>query len=300
MTGPAISVTGLRKTYGALRAVDGLDLEVSAGECVALLGPNGAGKTTTTEILEGYRHADGGEVRVLGEDPARAGRDWRARLGIVLQSSRDLGDVTVREAVSHFARYFPTPRDPEDVIAITGLAAKADDRAGRLSGGQRRRLDVALGIVGGPEVLFLDEPTTGFDPAARRDFWGLIEALQQDGTTILLTTHYLEEAERLADRVAVIASGRIIAQGTPATLGGRDDGAATVSWQEGGVTRSEATPTPTAFVTALAARLGSGNGEVPGLEVRRPGLEDVYLDLIGQHDDGQHDGRQHEPQGGAA
>lgn len=295
MTGPAISVTGLRKTYGALRAVDGLDLEVSAGECVALLGPNGAGKTTTTEILEGYRHADGGEVRVLGEDPARAGRDWRTRLGIVLQSSRDLGDVTVREAVSHFARYFPAPRDPEDVIAITGLAAKADDRAGRLSGGQRRRLDVALGIVGGPELLFLDEPTTGFDPAARRDFWGLIETLQQDGTTILLTTHYLEEAERLADRVAVIASGRIIAQGTPATLGGRDNGVATVSWQEGGVPRSETTPTPTAFVAALTARLGVGSGEVPGLEVRRPGLEDVYLDLIGQHDGGQH-----EPQGGAA
>lgn len=289
MSSPAISVTGLRKTYGSLHAVDGLDLEVSAGECVALLGPNGAGKTTTTEILEGYRHADGGEVRVLGEDPARAGRDWRTRLGIVLQSSRDLGDVTVREAVSHFARYFPTPRDPEDVIAITGLAAKADDRAGRLSGGQRRRLDVALGIVGRPELLFLDEPTTGFDPAARRDFWGLIETLQQDGTTILLTTHYLEEAERLADRVAVIASGRIIAQGTPATLGGRDNGTATVSWQEGGVLRSETTPTPTAFVAALAARLGVGSGEVPGLEVRRPGLEDVYLDLIGQHDGGQHD-----------
>lgn len=286
MPDPAISVMGLRKTYGALHAVDGLDLEVAAGECVALLGPNGAGKTTTTEILEGYRHADGGEVRVLGEDPARAGRDWRARLGIVLQSSRDLGDVTVREAVSHFARYFPTPRDPEDIIAITGLSAKADDRAGRLSGGQRRRLDVALGIVGGPELLFLDEPTTGFDPAARRDFWGLIETLQQDGTTILLTTHYLEEAERLADRVAVIASGRIIAQGTPATLGGRDNGVATVSWQEGGVPRSEMTPIPTAFVAALTARLGVGSGEVPGLEVRRPGPEDVYLDLIGQHDGG--------------
>jgi ABC-2 type transport system ATP-binding protein len=284
LSSPAISVTGLRKTYGTLHAVDGLDLEVSAGECVALLGPNGAGKTTTTEILEGYRHADGGEVRVLGEDPARADRAWRARLGIVLQSSRDLGDVTVREAVTHFARYFPSPRDPDDVIAITGLSAKAHDRAGRLSGGQRRRLDVALGIVGGPELLFLDEPTTGFDPAARRDFWGLIETLQHDGTTILLTTHYLEEAERLADRVAVIASGRIIAQGTPATLGGRDNGTATVSWQEAGTTRSETTPTPTAFIAALAARLDIGSGEITGLEVRRPGLEDVYLDLIGQHE----------------
>jgi ABC-2 type transport system ATP-binding protein len=276
----AIEVAGLRKTYGSLAAVDGVDLTVARGECVALLGPNGAGKTTTTEILEGYRHADAGTVRVLGEDPARGGRAWRARLGIVLQTSRDLGDLSVREIVTHFARYFPAPRDPEEVIAVTGLAEKADARAGRLSGGQRRRLDVALGIVGDPELLFLDEPTTGFDPAARREFWGLIETLKHNGTTILLTTHYLEEAERLADRVAVIAAGRIIAEGTPATLGGRDGAVATVRWTEGGVARSEETHAPTAFVASLAARLGGPDGEVPGLEVVRPDLEDVYLSLI--------------------
>ena len=276
----AIEVAGLRKTYGSLAAVDDVDLSVARGECVALLGPNGAGKTTTTEILEGYRHADAGTVRVLGEDPARAGRAWRARLGIVLQSNRDLGDLTVREIVTHFARYFPAPRDPEDVITVTGLAEKADARAGRLSGGQRRRLDVALGIVGDPELLFLDEPTTGFDPAARREFWGLIETLKHNGTTILLTTHYLEEAERLADRVAVIAAGRIIAEGTPATLGGRDGARATVRWVENGAERSEETDAPTAFVAALAARLAGPDGEVPGLEVGRPDLEDVYLELI--------------------
>jgi ABC-2 type transport system ATP-binding protein len=276
----AIEVAGLRKTYGSLAAVDGVDLTVARGECVALLGPNGAGKTTTTEILEGYRHADAGTVRVLGEDPARAGRAWRARLGIVLQTSRDLGDLSVREIVTHFARYFPAPREPEEVIAVTGLTEKADARAGRLSGGQRRRLDVALGIVGDPELLFLDEPTTGFDPAARREFWGLIETLQHNGTTILLTTHYLEEAERLADRVAVIADGRIIAEGTPATLGGRDGAVATVRWTEGGAARSEETDAPTALVASLAARLAGPDGEVPGLEVVRPDLEDVYLSLI--------------------
>jgi len=277
MPASAVEVQGLRKTYGSLRAVDGLDLTVTAGECVALLGPNGAGKTTTTEILEGYRDADAGHVRVLGEDPGRADRAWRAQLGIVLQTSRDLGDLTVRECVSHFARYFPAARDPEEVIAITGLAAKADARAGRLSGGQRRRLDVALGIIGRPAILFLDEPTTGFDPAARREFWGLIETLQQDGTTILLTTHYLEEAERLADRVAVIAAGRIIADGPPATLGGRANANATVSWQEDGAQRHEVTAEPAAVVAQLAARFG---GEVPGLEVRRPDLESIYLELI--------------------
>ena len=273
-------MVGLRKTYGSLAAVDGVDLTVARGECVALLGPNGAGKTTTTEILEGYRHADAGTVRVLGEDPARAGRSWRARLGIVLQTSRDLGDLTVREIVTHFARYFPRPRDPDEVIAVTGLSEKADARAGRLSGGQRRRLDVALGIVGDPELLFLDEPTTGFDPAARREFWGLIETLQHNGTTILLTTHYLEEAERLADRVAVIAAGRIIAEGTPATLGGRDGARATVRWIEDGTARSETTDAPTAFVASLSGRLAGPDGEVAGLEVVRPDLEDVYLELI--------------------
>jgi len=277
---PAVEVEGLRKSYGSLTVVDGVNLVVPRGHCVALLGPNGAGKTTTTEILEGYRRADAGAVRVLGEDPAHAGRAWRARLGIVLQTNRDLGDLTVREIVNHFACYFPAPRDPEEVIAVTGLADKANARAGRLSGGQRRRLDVALGIVGQPELLFLDEPTTGLDPAARRDFWGLLDTLKHSGTTILLTTHYLEEAERLADRVAVIAAGRIIAEGTPATLGGRESAQATVTWVENGHVRSETTDSPTSLVASLAARLALPGGEVPGLEVRRPDLEDVYLRLI--------------------
>ena len=197
----AVEVTGLRKLYGEKRAVDGLDLHVAHGEVVAILGPNGAGKTTTVEILEGYRSRDGGDVRVLGRDPQDGDRAWRSRLGIVLQSNNDLAEATVAELVRHFARFFPDPRDPDEVIASVGLQDKVRTRARQLSGGQRRRLDVALGIVGRPELLFLDEPTTGFDPQARRSFWDLVEQLAADGTTILLTTHYLEEAERLADRV---------------------------------------------------------------------------------------------------
>src|SRR2546430_8058039 len=198
---PAIHVRGLRKTYGAQVAVEALDLDVARGECFALLGPNGAGKTTTVEILEGYRPRSGGEVRVLGIDPAKPNRDWRARVGIVLQGTGEFETVTVREVIRHFATFYPAPRDPDEVIAAVGLTEKATARAGKLSGGQRRRLDVALGIVGRPELLFLDEPTTGFDPEARQEFWELIQGLSADGTTILLTTHYLYEAEALAHRV---------------------------------------------------------------------------------------------------
>jgi ABC-2 type transport system ATP-binding protein len=274
----AVRVTGLHKRYGDKHAVDGLDLTVARGEIVAVLGPNGAGKTTTVEILEGYRRRDAGEVRVLGVDPQTAGRDWRARIGIVLQSSSDLDEASVSELVHHFARYYPDPRDPEEVIDAVGLREKARTRTRALSGGQRRRLDVALGIIGRPELLFLDEPTTGFDPEARHAFWDLIAGLRDEGTTILLTTHYLEEAEHLADRVAVVSAGRVVAVDTPAQLGGRAVREAVVRWTEDGLPREVTTPTPTSVVTALADRLG----EVPGLQVVRPTLEDVYLGLIAQ------------------
>lgn len=278
----AVRVTGLQKRYGEKRAVDGLDLTVARGEIVAVLGPNGAGKTTTVEILEGYRRRDGGDVRVLGVDPQTAGRDWRARIGIVLQGTNDLAEATVAELVHHFARYYPDPRDPEEVIDAVGLREKAHTRSRQLSGGQRRRLDVALGIVGRPELLFLDEPTTGFDPEARHAFWDLVSGLRDGGTTILLTTHYLEEAEHLADRVAVARSGRVVAVDTPADLGGRSARQAVVRWTEGGAPRSERTDAPTALVAALGTRLG---GEVPGLQVVRPTLEDVYLGLIADDED---------------
>ena len=275
----AVRVTGLQKRYGDKRAVDGLDLTVARGEIVAVLGPNGAGKTTTVEILEGYRHRDGGDVRVLGTDPQTAGRDWRARIGIVLQTTNDLAEATVGELVHHFARYYPDPRDPDEVIDAVGLREKVRTRSRQLSGGQRRRLDVALGIVGRPELLFLDEPTTGFDPEARHAFWDLIAGLRDGGTTIVLTTHYLEEAEHLADRVAVVRAGRVVAVDSPAELGGRSAQEAVVRWVEDGVHREERTASPTGLVTALAHRLG---GEVPGLQVARPTLEDVYLGLIAE------------------
>jgi ABC-2 type transport system ATP-binding protein len=276
----AVSVRGLRKTYGERTAVDGIDLDIPRGEVFALLGPNGAGKTTTVEILEGYRRRDAGEVRVLGHDPADATPAWRSRVGIVLQSVTDLSELTVEETVRHFAGYYPHPREPEQVIATVGLTDSATQRVRQLSGGQRRRLDVALGILGRPELLFLDEPTTGFDPVARRQFWDLVEDLAHEGTTILLTTHYLDEAERLADRVAVITDGRIVEVAAPASLGGRDAAEATVSWTEpGGDRRSMRTSEPTRVVAELAARIG---GEVPDLSVARPTLEDTYLTLIGQ------------------
>jgi ABC-2 type transport system ATP-binding protein len=273
----AIRVRGLRKAYGEHVAVDGLDLDVARGECFALLGPNGAGKTTTVEILEGYRKRNSGEVSVLGLDPTQPTRDWRARVGIVLQSTGEFEAITVWEVVSHFATYYPDPRDPAEVIASVGLTGKTKARAGTLSGGQRRRLDVALGMIGRPELLFLDEPTTGFDPEARQEFWDLIRGLSAGGTTILLTTHYLYEAEALAQRVGVIAGGRMLEIGTPATLGGRDRAATTVSWDGPNGRETIATDTPTAQVTKLAEQFG---GEIPGLTVARPTLEDSYLAMI--------------------
>lgn len=278
----AIEVRSLRKVYPDVVAVDDVSFDVAEGECLALLGPNGAGKTTTVEILEGYRKPDSGTARVLGIDSASGGLDWRARLGIVLQADRDLGELTVREAVTHFAGYFPCPRDPDDVIEAVGLTEKAKARNSKLSGGQRRRLDVALGIIGRPEVLFLDEPTTGFDPVARREFWDLIRAIKAEGTTILLTTHYLEEAEQLADRVAVISRGRVIATDTPTRIGGRADGKAIVSWREGGIVRKVETSHPAQLVNELFTQHG---GEVPELQVHRPTLEDTYLALLKSHEE---------------
>jgi len=272
-----VRVRGLTKTYGQKRAVDGVDLDVAVGETLAMLGPNGAGKTTTVEVLEGYRRADAGEIRVLGEDPAVGGPAWRARLGIVLQTATDAAELTVAETVHHFARYYPAPRDADEVIAAVGLEDKRRARVRALSGGQRRRLDVALGIVGDPELLFLDEPTTGFDPQARRHFWDLVAHLKSGGTTILLTTHYLEEAERLADRVAVINQGRLLDVATPSRLGGRDASVAVVSWSDADGPHETSTRAPATLVTELAARAG---GEVADLEVRRPSLEDVYLQMI--------------------
>ena len=276
-----ISVTGLKKSYGATQAVNGVDLEISQGEIFALLGPNGAGKTTTVEILEGFRNRDSGEVSVLGFDPANKGaaaQSWRDRIGIVLQSTEDAGDLTVYESVSHFAKYYNSPKNAREVIDLVGLTDKANSLGRTLSGGQRRRLDVALGIIGSPELIFLDEPTTGFDPEARRAFWSLIRNLRDEGATILLTTHYLDEAEALADRVAVINHGQIIEISTPEHLGGRATSLATVSWREDGVTRTEKSENPTALVSQLATRFG---GEVPELSVKRASLEDIYLEMIG-------------------
>jgi ABC-2 type transport system ATP-binding protein len=281
MTDVAIRVAGLRKTYKGHAAVDGLDLTVERGEVFSLLGPNGAGKSTTVEILEGYRSRDGGEVSVLGDDPAHATAAWKSRIGIVLQRVDDLAqssELTVREWVGSMAAYFPDPLPPDEAIELVGLDEKRNARASSLSGGQRRRLDVALGIVGRPELLFLDEPTTGFDPEARRQFWGLIESLADAGTTILLTTHYLDEAEHLADRVAVINAGRIVEVGPPATLGGRAQAAATVRWVGPDGPQRVTTDVPTKTVLELAQRF---DGEIPELVVERPSLEDVYLRMIG-------------------
>ncbi|MEU2157565.1 ABC transporter ATP-binding protein [Streptomyces sp. NPDC019396] len=285
MTTTAVEVRGLRKQYGEVTALDGLDLSITRGEVFGLLGHNGAGKSTTVEILQGYRDRDGGDVQVLGADPARAGRAWRAKVGVVWQDESTPAELTVRETVEHFARYYPAPRDPAQVIRLVGLENKADARTRGLSGGQRRRLDVALGVIGDPELLLLDEPTTGFDPAARRRFWELIQQLAEEGTTILLTTHYLEEAETLADRLAIVNRGKIVAEGSPAGLRARFGNGATVAWTEtDGTPRSAATDTPTRTVAELMSRF---DGEVPGLTVSRPTLEDVYLRLTEQH--GAHD-----------
>ena len=278
-----IQIKGLRKSYGSLTAVDSLDLTIEQGEIFALLGPNGAGKTTTVEILEGYRSRDEGEVSVLGFDPANRGdvaNAWRDRIGIVLQDSADGADLTVEESISHFSKYYSKRRDLDQLIKAVGLEEKRKSRVHNLSGGQRRRLDVALGLVGTPELLFLDEPTTGFDPEARRAFWELIRTLKEDGTTILLTTHYLDEAEALADRVGVIAQGKLIEVATPATLGGREEALATVSWRDqSGLLREESVSDPTSILRRL---LNDFQGEVPALTVKRPTLEEIYLRMIGE------------------
>lgn len=276
-----IEVQGLHKSYAGIAAVDGIDLSIAHGEIFALLGPNGAGKTTTVEILEGFRRRDAGQVRVLDFDPQVKGanaRIFRNRIGIVLQSTADAGDLTVRETLHHFSGYYSKPRNPEEVLHSIGLDQKADSLIRTLSGGQRRRLDVGLGIIGSPELLFLDEPTTGFDPEARRAFWALIRGLQDEGTTIVLTTHYLDEAEALADRVAVINQGKILEISTPAELGGRATSLAKVQWESDGVTCQEMSAEPTAVVKRLAQEF---HGEIPKLSVHRPTLEDIYLEMIG-------------------
>jgi ABC-2 type transport system ATP-binding protein len=294
----AISVRRLTKDYGATRAVDGVGFEIASGEIFALLGPNGAGKTSVLEILEGFRARTSGDVTVLGVDPGHGDQRWRERIGIVLQESQPDPGLTVREAVSLYAGYYERPRPVSETLERVGLENNANQLATALSGGQRRRLDVALALVGDPDLLFLDEPTTGFDPSARRAAWAMIEDLRGTGTTIVLTTHYLDEAERLADRIAVMVAGRIVAEGTPATLGGRDRADAVIRFRLGTANdtalpealqaRAERdrsgdvtlrTPAPLDDLAALAAWSREHGIAVTDLDVRRPQLEDVYLEL---------------------
>jgi ABC-2 type transport system ATP-binding protein len=299
---PVIRAAGLRKSYGPLEAVRGIDLEVGRGEVFAFLGPNGAGKTTTVEILEGYRERDAGEARVLGEDPAEAGLEWRGRIGIVLQECRMQPLLTVRETLDLYAGYYDRPRDVAETIDLVGLGDQADVRAGRLSGGQQRRLDVAVALVGDSELLFLDEPTTGFDPSARRQAWQVIASLRELGKTVFLTTHYMDEAQALADRVAIIADGEIVATGRPDELGGRAEAASRISFALPESVQPD--DLPPALRPANGDRTANGlvvlesedpirtlheltawalERDVPvhALEVSRPSLEDVYLELTG-------------------
>ena len=279
MPEPVISISGLRKSYGEAEAVRGIDLEVMPGEVFAFLGPNGAGKTTTVEILEGYRKRSGGEVRVLGEDPQRAGREWRERIGIVLQSGRLDPYLTVRESLGLYAGYFRAPRPVDEVIELVGLEEKAEARASKLSGGQQRRLDVGMALVGDPELLFLDEPTTGFDPTARRQAWDVIAGLRDLGKTVFLTTHYMDEAQRLADRVTIIAAGEIVARGTPEDLGDRESQPATIRYRDGGREVKVETTTLVETLHELTGEALARGEDLEGLEVTRPSLEDVYLEL---------------------
>ena len=294
----AIEIAGLHKTYGDFEAVRGIDLSVEAGEVFAFLGPNGAGKTTTVEVLEGYRERTAGEVRVLGVDPKKGDRAWRERIGIVLQECRMEPLLTVRETLTMYAGYYDAPRDVDETIALVGLQEKAEERAGKLSGGQQRRLDVAVALIGDAELLFLDEPTTGFDPSARRQAWEVIASLRELGKTVFLTTHYMDEAQALADRVAVIAAGRIVAIGTPDDLGGREQAPSVISFDSLGieieaslktavdgewsaednrtVLRTERPLQALHELTGVALEAGV---ELAGLEVRRPSLEDIYLEL---------------------
>ena len=281
-----VRVRDLRKTYGTFTALDGVSFDISRGETFALLGPNGAGKSTTIEILEGYRDRTGGEASVLGVDPRRGGIPWKARLGIVLQNTGESGDVTVHEQLSHFAGYYSNPRNVDEVIASVGLEDKSKTLIRKLSGGQRRRVDVALGIIGRPELLFLDEPTTGFDPEARRAFWDLITTLKGEGTTILLTTHYLDEAAHLSDRAGIIAGGKLIEIGSIDEIGGAEARVPIVRWKDSGGIRERRTNQPGAVV----ADLMKSGAEPDGLEIVRPSLEDVYLELVAAHEEESADG----------
>jgi ABC-2 type transport system ATP-binding protein len=282
MTPPEIhvSVHDVRKHYGKFAALDGVSFEIPRGETFALLGPNGAGKSTMIEILEGYRDRTSGDARVLGIDPEHGGLDWKARLGIVLQSSGESGNVTVREQLTHFAALYPNPRDVEATIAAVGLTAQAKTRIKALSGGQRRRVDVALGVIGRPELLFLDEPTTGFDPEARREFWDLILELKREGTTIILTTHYLDEAAQLGDRAGIIAAGTLLTIGRIHEIGGADARIPIVKWRDANGPQEHRTTRPADFVTQLYQQVGI---EPEALEIIRPSLEDIYLSLVGAH-----------------
>jgi len=274
----AISVRDLRKSYGALEAVRGIAFDVERGEVFGLLGPNGAGKTTTVEILEGYRDRDSGTVEVLGSDPAEAGGDWRERIGVVLQSSAMYETLTVAEMLALFAGYYSSPRSVDEVVELVGLSEKRDDRVRRLSGGQRRRLDLGIALVGDPELIFLDEPTTGFDPHARRQAWETLRSLRSLGKTIVLTTHYLDEAEQVADRVAVLRKGEIVAVGPPAELIGSAP-ATEIRYRENGREVVLETDSPTRLLHELTEEALAENRELEGLVVRRPSLEEIYLSL---------------------
>ncbi|MHB8470578.1 MAG: ABC transporter ATP-binding protein [Gaiellaceae bacterium] len=280
----AITVRGLEKAYGELKAVRGVDFEIEAGEVFGLLGPNGAGKTTTVEILEGYRKRDAGEVAVLGHDPERPGRGFRERIGVVLQQSELWPTLTVRETHRIFAGYYEHPRDVDEVISLVGLDEKRDARVKTLSGGQKRRLDLGVALVGDPDLVFLDEPTTGFDPAARRAAWEMIRSLRSLGKTVLLTTHYLDEAEQLADRVAVMREGRIVRVGTPRELTSADL-EVEVRYRRNGEEMLVRTTEPTLVLHELTSEALARGEELERLEVRRPTLEDVYLTLTGQDEE---------------
>jgi ABC-2 type transport system ATP-binding protein len=277
-SGPAVEVLDLVKRYGERTALAGVTFSIERGETFALLGPNGAGKSTTIEILEGYRRRTSGSATVLGADPGTAGVEWKAKLGIVLQSGAEPGTAKVREQLAHFASFYPRPRDVDETLAAVGLSESAALRVRALSGGQRRRLDVALGIIGRPELLFLDEPTTGFDPEARRRFWELVRALKAEGTTILLTTHYLDEAAELSDRAAVIAGGTLLELGPIDAIGPSSARTPLVRWRDAAGQHEQRTDEPATFVARLVAEAG---GEPQGVEIVRPSLEDIYLGLIG-------------------